>query len=571
MTQNKTSGKGEEGKMQVPLLPELEKMSKQELQEIIRSLDGRIYTQSDLDNVEHLTHELQVHQIELEMQNRELREAQQEIELARDRYADLYDFAPVSYMSCDSKGIIKNINLTGAKMLDLPRANILDRAFFNWIETSNVGKYFSYLRDVLQDDTKITTEMKIRDQHGNVLDVHIESIRSWSRENNCFLCQSVILDITENKQAQREIFRKTRHLKLITDALPIQISYLNLQYEHVFTNKAYAEWFNSSSSEIIDENVIDIWGQDNYSKIQQQLDVAFLGKKITFDLELSEFDNDNKYICISLIPDFDIDNSVHGVIVLFRDITVTFTEEVEDRQRLLESSKFHNLRAMEEMAIEIAHELNQPLAAISIYSDACRRMLESSNAQPKKIIQTLIDIRVQAERASEVIRRIRAFVCNKKLNLEETNFNEIIKEVAKLLKVELRSHSVKLTLDLAINLPLIALDRILIEQVVLNLSRNAMEAMDVINSSQRFLKISTSVGKPNGIEVSVEDSGPGMTNEEIKKVFEPFYTTKENGTGLGLVICNSIIKAHQGRLWVVPGEHGGSVFSFYLTSDSMEN
>jgi len=509
--------------------------------------------------------------IELEMQNRELREAQQEIELARDRYADLYDFAPVSYMSCDSKGVIKNINLTGAKMLDQPRANILGRAFFNWIETSDVENYFSYLKNVLQDDIKITTEMKIRGQQENILDVKIESIRSWSREANCFLCQSVILDITENKHAQREILQETRYLKLITDSLPIHISYLNLQYEHSFANKAYEEWFNSSSAEIMNKNVIDVWGKRNYSNIQEQLNIAFLGKKITFDLELSDFENNNKYICITLIPDFDIDNSVHGVIVLFRDITGRFTDEVEDRQRLLESAKFHKIRAMDEMAIEIAHELNQPLAAISIYSDACRRMLESSNAQPKKIIQTLIDIRVQAERASEVIRRIRAFVGSKKLHFEETNFNEIIKEVAKLLKVELRSHSVKLSLDLVDNLPLVLLDRILIEQVVLNLSRNAMEAMDVINPSQRILKISTSVGRSNGIEVSVEDSGPGLTNQEIKKVFEPFYTTKLNGTGLGLVICNSIIKAHQGRLWVVPGENGGSVFSFFLTSASKGN
>lgn len=546
------------------LLAELKNMSQQELLQQFRLLQAEIEVPIDVDGDERLAHELQVYRIELEMQNRELQEAQQELELTRDRYADLYDFAPVSYASFDAKGIIKNINLTGAAMLNQPRANIIDHPFLKWVSTADVNVFFRHLQKTLQTDSKTVDEIQIKNQQGEFFNVRLESIRSGSAAANVFLCQSVMLNVTEQKQAQNEISLQARQLKLITDALPVMIAYLDADEQHLFANKTYIDWFALSPAKIIGKRAREVWEEKIYSKVKTYLNIALLGRSTTFDMDLPVDEAEKKYISATIIPDYDVNQQVHGVILLIGDITERLALEVVDRKRLLDAAHVSRLNTMGEMASEIAHDLNQPLAAISIYSDACRRMIELKKAEPEAILQILTDISAQAERASDVMRRIRAFVSKKELLLVKTSINEVIEEAMYLLNVELRSHDVKLILSLADNLPLVLVDRILIEQVVLNLARNAIEAMETIDIAQRLLKIYSIAEGSNEIEVCIEDAGPGMSSDEMSHIFEPFHTSKKNGMGMGLAICHSIIDTHHGRLWATSNDHGGTIFSFTL-------
>ena len=565
MKRHKQTVQGDEAATaKTELLPELKNMSQQELLQQFRLLQAEIDTPINVDRDDQLAHELQVHQIELEMQNRELREAQQELETTRDLYADLYDFSPVSYVTFDNKGVIKAINLTGAAMLDQLRANIIDRPFLKWIAVTDVNVFFQHLRKTLETNSKTTDEIQIKNQQGKLLDVRLESVRSWSAAANTFLCQSVILNITEQKQAQNEISLQARQLKLITDALPVMIAYLDTDEQHLFANKTYIDWFGLSPAEIIGKRAAEVWEEKNYTKVKAHLNITLMGRQVTFDMALPGNDVDKKYISATMIPDYDVNQQVHGVILLIGDITERLALEVSDRKRLLDAAHVSRLNTMGEMASEIAHDLNQPLAAIAIYSDACRRMIEVKKAEPEKIIQILADISAQAERAGEAMRRIRAFASKKDLQLAKTSLNELVEEAIQLLNVELRSHDVKLILNLADNMPLVVVDRILIEQVILNLARNAIEAMDNIEIPQRLLKINTLAQGSSEIEVSIEDAGPGLSSDEIRQIFEPFHTTKENGMGMGLAICHSIIETHHGRLWAASNDHGGTIFSFTL-------
>jgi len=541
----------------------LESLSEQELHRRIIDLQAQVDSLSGSGSDNYLSHELQVHQVELEMQNRELREAQQALEITRDRYADLYDFAPVSYIAFDSKGIIKNINLTGACMLDQIRSGIIGRPFLKWVTGDNVNIFFHHLKDTLQSGKK-ADEIQIRTRDRSLMDVRIESIRSWDKEENAFICQSAILDISEHKRAQNEISLQARQLRLITDSLPALMAYINVEEQHLFANKAYLDCFGVLSAKLSGKNASGLWGEKNYSTINPYLKIAFYGQRVNFDMELQLDGVKKKYVNTTLIPDFDINNVVHGVNILIEDITERLSDEEINRERLLSAAHFSRLSTMGELASEIAHELNQPLAAISIYTDACRRMIESNKAEPEAIIQTLKDISDQTVRAGEVIRHIRAFVSKKELQLVNASLNELVNEALQLLKVELRSHEVTLTVNLASNLLLTFLDRILIEQVILNLSRNAIEAMDDIEASKRLLKIETFMNKGKQIEFRIEDSGPGLTATEIKRIFEPFHTTKKNGMGLGLAISHSIVEAHHGHLWAIPNDQGGTIFCFTL-------
>ena len=512
-----------------------------------------------------------MHQIELEMQNRELREAQQQLEETRDNYADLYDFAPVNYFTFNEKGVVERINLTGARMLGKERSNIIGYSFTRWLENSSLNKFRNHIREVFQSDIKISDELNIKNEGGDIVEVRIESIRSKYATSDNYECRSIVLDITESNSIKNKLFLQARQLKLITDALPVLIAYIDIDEKHLFANKIYINSFDLTAEEVIGHSSCEVWGQETYNNIKKFIKFSLAGQIINFEMELPLGDSGKRYFHTTLIPDTDDANHVYGVIVLIGDITSRLAIESIDRKRLLEIAHISRLSTMGEMATEIAHELNQPLAAISIYSDACRRLILSGQGEQEKIIQSLTDINVQAERAGEVIRRIREFASKKDLLKKDCDINAIVEEALVLLKVEIRSRNVYLKLNLAENLPKVLIDKILIEQVIFNLVRNALEAMDEIDESLRVLEIHTSKSKLNEIEVSIDDAGPGLSIKEIKHIFAPFYSSKIEGMGMGLTISHSIIDAHHGRIWAAQNDHGGTTFVFTLPQLIKEN
>ena len=162
-------------------LENLEKLNKQQLLEIIRLLQTKTACESsDVDNKEYLLHELQVHQIELDMQNRELRESQLQLEETRDNYADLFDFAPVNYFTFDNKGVINNLNLTASSLLGKVRANIIGHPFSKWLEKDCWDIFRIHLRAVFQSAEKLSNELRIKDDAGNIIELRIESLRNKS-------------------------------------------------------------------------------------------------------------------------------------------------------------------------------------------------------------------------------------------------------------------------------------------------------------------------------------------------------------------------------------------------------
>lgn len=550
--------------MDTTTAPELKKLNKQQLLEKIELLQTQVERPACGENACDVLHDLQVYQVELEMQNRELRESQQQLEETRDNYADLYDFSPVNYISFDEKGLIENINLTGASMLGELRSNIIGRPFSRWLNNDNSSGFRKHLHTTLQLDKKVVDEIQIKNRNGDVLDVRIESIRSKYVEPNRVVCRSVILDITESNRIKNELFLQARQLKLITDALPVLIAYIDLNEQHLFANKTYVDSFDLLPDDVIGMSASDVWGDINYTSVSKYLKLCLAGQQVSFDMELPLGEEGKKYFQTILIPDCDSTSLVYGVIVLIGDVTDRLAIEAIDRKRLLSIAHSSRLSSMGEMASEMAHELNQPLAAISIYSDACRRMILSGKAEQEQVIQSLADIGVQAERAGDVIRRIREFASKKDLQKIKIDLNELVQDALGLLEVEIRSHNVNLKLTLAEDMPYVFVDKILIEQVVFNLIRNALEAMDEIKVPLRELQIHTSVGKLKEVEINIDDSGPGMPVDQLKKIFDAFHTTKVEGMGMGLAISHSIIEAHHGHLWAVPNNHGGTTFSFTL-------
>jgi signal transduction histidine kinase len=211
----------------------------------------------------------------------------------------------------------------------------------------------------------------------------------------------------------------------------------------------------------------------------------------------------------------------------------------------------------------IAHEVNQPLAALVANAGAALRWLAGDPPRIDKARQAMTRIARDGNRASNVIARVRALVGRNEVQRTPLNLNSIVQEVIVLVRTELRRNNITVRANLEQNLQPIPCDRVQMQQVLLNLVVNAIEAMVVVVTHPRLLAIAT-VADVAGVIVSVKDSGIGLDELVLERVFEPFYTTKPRGMGIGLAISRTIIEAHGGQIWAVPNEASGTTFQFRL-------
>ncbi|MEI2457165.1 sensor histidine kinase [Lysobacter firmicutimachus] len=230
------------------------------------------------------------------------------------------------------------------------------------------------------------------------------------------------------------------------------------------------------------------------------------------------------------------------------------------QEKLLFTSR---LMSVGEMAATLAHELNQPLAAIMNYLNGSLRLVEQAGG-PVQVERALQAARTQAEHASAVIARVREFVRAREPRRDAHDLGQIAATVLELLRLEAERLQLRIDLGLPAQLAPVFADRVMIEQVLLNLVKNAIEAMRDIPTARRELRIDARMNLDEQIEVRVSDRGAGLSPAEQDQLFSPFFTTKTDGLGIGLAICRSIVEYHQGRLFFEPREGGGSVFGFTL-------
>jgi C4-dicarboxylate-specific signal transduction histidine kinase len=233
----------------------------------------------------------------------------------------------------------------------------------------------------------------------------------------------------------------------------------------------------------------------------------------------------------------------------------------QQQEKLLLTSR---LLTVGEMASTLAHEINQPLAAIASYNQGCVRRLRSGSWDAEEIAATLEKASAQAERAGQVIQRVREFLRNREPTRTAHDVNDVMSGVAKLVELEAEQAQVELKLKLHADLRPVLMDRIMVEQVVLNLVKNAIEAMKNTDQISRSLTMTTLPSTGDVVEVSVTDQGHGITAESEAELFKPFFTTKPEGMGIGLNICRSIVELHEGRLWFSRNVGAGSTFRFTL-------
>ncbi|WP_370154571.1 nitrogen regulation protein NR(II) [Ferrovibrio sp.] len=254
--------------------------------------------------------------------------------------------------------------------------------------------------------------------------------------------------------------------------------------------------------------------------------------------------------------------SGRGFIGIIRDITERHAAERRVRELNADLVHISRLSAMGELASALAHELNQPLTAIMNYAEAARQIAEAAGpGLPPKVPDFLAKTVAQAERAGQIIRRLRSFVEKGPVERSPESLNRVVMEASNLATIGAKVDGIRVQFELDETLTPLHLDRIQIQQVVVNLVRNAVEVLR--DAERRDLVIRTH-GDADGQEVAVSDTGPGIAPEIAEKLFTPFVSGKKNGMGIGLSISRSIVESHGGRLWAEANPGGGTVFRFRL-------
>jgi PAS domain S-box-containing protein len=253
-----------------------------------------------------------------------------------------------------------------------------------------------------------------------------------------------------------------------------------------------------------------------------------------------------------------------ALVAVARDVTDRHRAEEQARQHLQSLAHVARVSSMGEMASAIAHEINQPLTAIANYAYACIRLLRGGQASGGEALEVMQRVAAEAERAGEVVRKMRSFVRGEEGQVTALDANFLVGEVLRLAAPEARQSGVELVPALREGLPEVLADSIQIQQVLLNLVRNAVEAIVAGDSAEREVRIETARDEPGYVAIRVVDTGPGLAPEALARAFEPFYTTKSDGIGIGLALSRSIVDAHGGRLWATSTPGRGATFHLTL-------
>jgi two-component system sensor kinase FixL len=470
----------------------------------------------------------------------------------------------------DRNGAIRSVNDATERLFGYAAEELIGRNVKILMPEPYTGEHDTYLANYLRTGRKkiigIGREVVGRRSDGSVFPMDLSV--GEAREGGQSIFVGIIRDISDRKAAELAQRESELRLRSILDTVPDAIVVIDAQGSIQSFSPAAERLFGYRSAEVAGRNVNILMPTpyreahdgylDRYLRTGERRIIG-IGRVVvgmrksgeTFPMELQ-------------VGEFAFAGSRYFT-GFVRDLTER--QEAERRIQDLQAELLHasRLSVMGQMASTMAHELNQPLTAVMNYLEAGRQMLASSAGAPERLGEMMEKAIAQAQRAGEVIRRLRGFVSKGETERRIQSLNQLVEEALALALVGARQHGVRASLDLDHTLPPVLVDPVQIQQVVLNLVRNAVEAMEEVE--RRELVISTrAIPDQEMVEITVADTGPGIAPELAGGLFQPFFSTKKTGMGLGLSICREIIEAHHGRLTGGSRASGGAVFRLILPS-----
>ncbi|HUW83472.1 MAG TPA: PAS domain S-box protein [Phycisphaerae bacterium] len=392
--------------------------------------------------------------------------------------------------------------------------------------------------------------------------IHGTPVRGENDETLGFI--KVMTDITERKKAEQRLHLLSSAVEQSSEGIAVA----DLEGHLLFVNRAFATMHGYEPEQVLGKHLSVFHTPEQMRVVDEANRTA--QETGEFHGEVWHARRDGSVFPALMQKSLlrDEAGTPIGMIGTLQDVTQQRRAEELTRQREAELAHASRLSMMGEMASGIVHEVNQPLSAIANGAHACLRLLtaEGEGADPKQFAGKLHVIAEQAERAAQIVRRLRGFVAKWEPKWSNFDVCAAIRETAAFIVAQAREGGVEVQLDLPGCLPPVRGDMVQIEQVILNLARNSLDAMEEEQGGARHLTFRASALDGEVVEVAVEDTGPGLTPDAAQKAFEPFFSTKKMGMGIGLSISRSIIEAHHGCLWFTPNPERGATFRFTLKS-----
>lgn len=487
---------------------------------------------------------------------------------SEEQWREVFEHNPVMYFMVDATGIVLSVNAFGAAQLGYTVSELVGQSVLN--------VFFEEDRVFVQKNVAVCLENLGQSNGWEVRKIRKDGTVLWVRENakavrragNQLIVLIACEDITERKRAE--------------DALRQSQMYL-AEAQRISRTGSFG-WRVANGELFWSEEIFRIFEYDRATKPSLELvlqrthpeDRAAVQR---FLERVSEDGQDWEFERRLLMPDDSVKH-VHAVAHVVNDapgkleyvgavMDVTATRRAEEQLNLAraELARVTRVTTIGELTAAIAHEVSQPLTGLVSSGNACLRWLASETPNleaARRAVERMIN---DGSRAGEVISRIRAMVRKSPPRRDKLNINDTIMEVIALIRGEVQRNGISLRTELSNDLPLVPGDRIQLQQVILNLIVNAIEAMSGVSQLQRELLVASVQEGSNGVLVAVGDSGTGLDRTSLDRLFEAFYTTKADGMGMGLAISRTIIEAHGGQLWASPNVPHGAIFRFRLPTD----
>jgi PAS domain S-box-containing protein len=366
----------------------------------------------------------------------------------------------------------------------------------------------------------------------------------------------LVANAVRSSRYAREIESRDKRWDALVSNVQLSIIGVNSQGRIDYINPFFECVSGYSADQLVGQPATRIVPASDVAKLIRRLDIAAETEpraKSQWTI-LCRSGERRQFLC-STVRRVSAQGLYEGVITVAEDITARLRMQHELATARREMERLMRANMLGELVSGLAHELNQPLTAVLSNAQAAQRLLDSGRLEQRELKEILSDIVRDDRRASEVIARIRSMVRKDEVQREPMQINQAVQVVTGLLQGELEAQIVSLSLALAPDLPVVVANQVEIQQVVMNLMLNAIRAVEGLPKEQRRIRVETT-HRDRTVKLVVEDSGSGITDDVAVQMFEPFFTTKPTGIGMGLAICQRIVDAHGGRIWVARRDTG---------------
>ena len=485
-------------------------------------------------------------------------------------FDELFEQVPEAVAILSTNDHIVRVNKEFTRMFGFEPGELLDRPINDLIVPDALLESSQAYTRLLKQGGRVEVETIRRRKDGTEIYVSLLAVPVTSAAGEQVANYAIYRDITERKRAEEQLRESEARFQAMADTAPVMIWMTSTDALCNYFNKPWLEF----TGRTMEQEVGTGWVQGVHPDDVQGCFDCFLPafharKPFRMEYRLRRVDGEYRWVIESGIPRYTGGGEFAGYIGSNIDITDRkLAEEERERLRQIQADLAHinRVTTMGELTASLAHEIKQPISAAVIDAGTCLKWLVRDQPNIENAREAVTRIIGDVTRASEIISRTRSLFKNEEPQRELVDVNEIIREMIALLRSEARRYSVSIHTQLAADLPNIRADRVQLQQVFMNLILNAIDAMNEV-SATRELTIKSQRSPGDQVLISVSDTGVGLPPERADKIFDAFFTTKPQGTGMGLRISRSIIESHGGRLWAIANSECGATFQLTLPSD----